>query len=100
MGQLDIQLALHGVLILIVSMVSGRWFAKAIITHKNDVAWRVVHSGGSMSGIMLVAIAGILDLVILPPLLHELLVWLLIVGIWTFLIGIILQLLPGKEGWC
>lgn len=44
MEQNIIYLALNGVLILIVSLVSGRWFSKAIISSGNDVAWRDVHS--------------------------------------------------------
>jgi hypothetical protein len=98
MGNLKIQLALHGTLILAVSMVSGRWFSKAIKAGKSEVAWRVVHSGGSMGGVALIAVAGVFDLVSLPETLLKVFVWVLILGMWVFLVGMIAAAVTGQRG--
>jgi hypothetical protein len=54
------QLLLHGIIILFIGVVSGYAFSKAIQNHpEKQVAWRVVHSGGSMAGIMLMAFGSV-----------------------------------------
>jgi hypothetical protein len=54
------QLILHGIIILFIGVVSGYAFSKAIQNQpEKQVAWRVVHSGGSMAGIMLMAFGSV-----------------------------------------
>lgn len=48
---------LNGFIALFVSVIAGYAFAKAIkSTPDREVAWRVVHSGGSVAGIMLMTL--------------------------------------------
>jgi len=54
---LALQLALHGSIVLLSGLVGGLFFARAITMHRGEVAWRVVHAGGSSAGAMLLAIA-------------------------------------------
>jgi hypothetical protein len=93
-----IYLAFHGVLVLLVSLVSGRWFAKAIIIRGNDVAWRVVHSGGSMGGIMLIAFSSLLPIIVLPRWATTLFIWLIILGTWLFIIAMLTAAITGERG--
>ncbi|MCK5387251.1 MAG: hypothetical protein KAJ39_08690 [Gammaproteobacteria bacterium] len=93
-----IYLAFHGVLILTVSLVSGGWFAKAIITKGNEVAWRVVHSGGSMGGIMLIAFSSLVPVMVLPQWAETLFVWSIILSAWLFIIAMIVAAITGERG--
>lgn len=53
-------LAINGIIILFEGVMGGFWFASAIKRQTGrEVAWRVVHSGGSMGGIMLMAFAAV-----------------------------------------
>ncbi len=98
MEQSAVYLAFHGVLVLIVSLVSGRWFSKAIITGGNDVAWRVVHSGGSMGGIMLIAFSSLVPIIVLPQWASTLFIWLMILGTWLFIIAMLIAAITGERG--
>lgn len=98
MEKFSIYLALHGVLVLVVSLVSGRWFSKAINTAGNEVAWRVVHSGGSMGGIMLIAFSSLMPIIELPQWGVELFVWTIIIGTWLFIIAMVVAAITGERG--
>lgn len=98
MEQNTIYLAFNGVLVLIASLVSGRWFSKAIKSGGNDVAWRVVHSGGSMGGIMLIAFSSLIPLLVLPKLGSTLFVWFTISGTWFFIIAMTSAAITGERG--
>jgi len=98
MERYSVYLALHGVLALTVSMVCGRWFSKAIITQGNEVAWRVVHSGGSMGGIMLIAFSSLIPLVQLSNTLISFFVYAIITGTWLFILAMITAAVTGERG--
>ncbi len=57
MTPLTLQFALHGSITLILGLIGGLFFARAIKLKRGEVAWRVVHAGGSSAGAMLLAIA-------------------------------------------
>lgn len=57
MTPLALQFALHGSIALLAGLIGGLFFARAIKQHRGEVAWRVVHAGGSSAGAMLLAIA-------------------------------------------
>lgn len=98
MEQDVIYLAIHGVLVLVVSLISGRWFSKAITSGGNEVAWRVVHSGGSMGGIMLIAFASLIPHLVLPMWAVSLFMWSIILGTWLFIIAMIVAAITGDRG--
>ncbi|HEX2598565.1 MAG TPA: hypothetical protein VHL05_07320 [Terriglobales bacterium] len=54
---LALQFALHGSIALLLGLIGGLFFARAIKTRHGEVAWRVVHAGGCAAGAMLLAIA-------------------------------------------
>lgn len=57
MTPLALQFALHGSIALMSGLIGGLFFVRAIKQHRGEVAWRVVHAGGSSAGAMLLAIA-------------------------------------------
>jgi uncharacterized membrane protein len=91
-------LILNGVLVLFVSVVGGFAFAKAIKSSpEREVAWRVVHSGGSMAGIMLLAFAGIWQYISIGNYEH-IVAWSLIVSTQFMVVGMFLAAISGKRG--
>ncbi|HSY62600.1 MAG TPA: hypothetical protein VK796_12030 [Cytophaga sp.] len=93
-------LILNGVLTLFVSVVGGFAFAKAIKSNPGrEVAWRVVHSGGSMAGIMLMVFGCAWHYIVLGK--YECLIgWSLIVSTELMVIGMFLAAITGKRGLC
>jgi hypothetical protein len=93
------QLILHGIVVLFIGVVSGYAFSKAIQNQpEKQVAWRVVHSGGSMAGIMLMAFGAVwekLQLTAMPG------IWLgigLLFSTYVLLAGMILAAITGQRG--
>lgn len=57
MTPLALQFALHGSIALMLGLIGGLFFARAIRLRRAEVAWRVVHAGACSAGAMLLAIA-------------------------------------------
>jgi len=91
-------LILNGVLTLFVSVVGGFAFAKAIKSNPEcELAWRVVHSGGSMAGIMLLVFGCCWQYIYLG--MFEYAVgWSLIVSTELMVVGMFLAAITGKRG--
>lgn len=66
MDSLTKQLVLHGSLVLLAGFIGGFFFARAIRRSEGEVAWRVVHSGASMAGVTLIALAPVAPQLGLP----------------------------------
>jgi hypothetical protein len=98
MDQLAVHFALHGAVVLASGLVGGLLFARAIKAGRGEVAWRVVHSGGSMAGVMLLAVASALRYVTLPPLALALLAWTLIGGTYLLVVGMVVAAVTGGRG--
>jgi hypothetical protein len=89
---------LSGFVALFVSVIGGYAFAKAIkSTPDREVAWRVVHSGGSMAGIMLMVLGCAWQYIHLGS--YEYLIGcLLIVSTYLLLIAMFIAAITGKRG--
>lgn len=98
MEWLSQQLVLHGSLVLLTGFLGGMFFARAIKRGKGEVAWRVVHAGASMAGIMLIALAPVIPQLGLPPWAANLIAWSLIIGTEAFVVGMILAAFSGHRG--
>jgi hypothetical protein len=95
---MEYYLILNGVITLYMSVVAGYAFARVIkYKPQNEVAWRVVHSGGSMAGIMLLAFAGIWKYLSLG-IYESLIGWLLIISTQILVIGMFMAAITGKRG--
>jgi hypothetical protein len=91
-------LAINGVIVLFTGLVGGYAFSKAIQKKpEREVAWRVVHSGGSMAGIMLLALAAswkILDFKGYSPLFAMG----IIISTHLFMVAMFAAAITGKRG--
>lgn len=92
------QLVLHGSLVLLVGFVGGCFFARAIKVGQGEVAWRVVHSGSAMAGIMLIALGPALLQLALPLWAAQVTTWTLILGTELFVVGMVLAAFSGGRG--
>lgn len=91
-------LILNGVIVLYASVVGGYAFAKAIKTNpEREVAWRVVHSGGSMAGIMLIAFGAAWNYIQLGVY-EKPIVWSIIISTYLMVVGMFLAAITGKRG--
>lgn len=89
---------LHGAIVLWTGLAAGYFHARAIKTGKNEVAWRVVHSGGSMGGTMLLAMAWPLRFVVLPGWGVDAFAWTLLGGTYLLIAGMIIAAVTGERG--
>ncbi len=89
---------LNGVIVLYASVVGGYAFRKAINNNpEKEVAWRVVHSGGSMAGIMLIVFGCAWKYIALGKY-EYFLGWSLIVSTQLLVIGMFAAAITGKRG--
>lgn len=98
MEWLSQQLVLHGSLVLLVGFIGGCFFARAIKRGQGEVAWRVVHSGSSMAGVMLIALGPAMPQLALPAWGAQVIAWTLILGVELFVVGMILAAVSCQRG--
>ena len=98
MDKLAIHLALHGALVLTVSVFGGLLLHRAILKNKNVAGWHLLHAGGSARGILLIALAAIIHLPALPFWQLSTLTWLIIFFVWTSTLAMIIVALSGERG--
>lgn len=98
MENLALHLAFHGALVLTVILVAGLFLYRAILRKGNVAGWHLLHAGGSGRGILLIALAGMIHLLVLPPLLLSAFVWLMVFFVWTSVLAMILVAITGEQG--
>lgn len=98
MEKLATHLALHGVTVLLVSTIGGMFLYRAISNKKHEAGWHLLHAGGSARGIMLIALAAIIDIPVLPFWQLSTLSWLIIFFVWTSTLAMILVAITGERG--
>jgi hypothetical protein len=98
MDRLAILLALHGALVLTVSIFGGLFLYRSILKNQNEAAWHLLHSGGTARGIMLIALAAIIHIPALPLWQLSTLVWLIIFFTWTSMLAMIIAAVSGERG--
>lgn len=89
---------LHGSIALWTGLVGGYFHAGAIKAGRNEVPWRIVHSGGCMAGIMLLALAWPLRFLDLPDWGMTLFAWTLIGGNYLLLLGMVIAACSDERG--
>ena len=98
MDKLAIHLSLHGAVVLTISVFGGLFLYQAIFKKKNEAGWHLLHAGGTARGIMLIALAAIIDLPVLPAWLLSIIVWLTIFFVWTSVFAMIIVAVTGERG--
>ncbi|MCB0353304.1 MAG: hypothetical protein KDD64_07270 [Bdellovibrionales bacterium] len=90
--------ALQGALALFVAFIGGIFFARAIVRGQREVAWRVVHSGGAVAGVMLIALGWVVHLLVLPSWALTLFAFLISSATWAFIVGMVIAAVTGERG--
>jgi hypothetical protein len=98
MDSLAIHLALHGALVLTVALVAGLLLYRSILRNGNVAGWHLLHSGGSGRGVLLIALAGMFQLIALPPSLLSALAWLMVFFVWTSVLAMSIVAVSGEHG--
>ena len=98
MNQLALIVALNGALVLLVSLVAGMFLYLAILHRRDEAAWHLLHAGGSGRGVMLLALAALVEY---PALSFELLsaaIWMILFFVWTSMLAMATRALSGERG--
>ena len=98
MDALAIHLVLHGTLVLMVSLFGGLLLYRVLLKDKNPATWHLVHAGGTVRGVLLIALAAIIPLLGLPLSQVSLFVCLMIISIWASMVAMILAAVSGERG--
>jgi hypothetical protein len=93
-----IHLALHGVMVLTVSVVGGLLLYRSILKDTNRADWHLLHAGGSARGILLIALAGVIDVVDLKSWQMATAVWFVIHFAWTSTLAMLIRAYSGETG--
>jgi uncharacterized membrane protein len=95
---LIIYLALNGVLVLTVSLIAGLFLYLAIRDDREQAAWHLLHAGGTGRGVMLLALAAIIEYPVLSSWQLASVVWLVIIFTWTSMFAMGIRAVSGERG--
>lgn len=98
MDRLVIILALNGVLVLSISLVAGMFLYLAILRDRDQAAWHLLHAGGTGRGVMLLALAALIQYPVLTESLASIAVWLIIFFVWTSMLAMGIRAISGERG--
>ncbi len=98
MNNLAVHLALHGILILLVSVFGGLLLYRSILKHTNHADWHLLHAGGSARGILLIALAGIIPLLELASWEITTAMWFIIYFAWTSTLAMLIRAMSKEKG--
>ena len=98
MNQLALYLALNGALVLVISMVAGLFLYLSILHGRDQAAWHLLHAGGSGRGVMLLALAALVEYPALPQWLMTLAAWGIIFFVWTSMLAMSIRAIRGDRG--
>lgn len=98
MERLAIYLALHGAIVLTVSLGAGLLLHKAVRLDRPVNAWHLAHAGVSGRGVMLIALAAITPWVALPPAQLSAFVCLILTFVWTSTTAMVIAAATGDRG--
>jgi len=93
-----IHLALHGVAVLVVSLVAGLLLYRTILKGNDVASWHLVHASVAARGVMLLALASVLSLPDLTSGQRALVAWLMIFFVWTSTVAMITRAVSGQRG--
>jgi len=95
---LRLQLAIHGLAVLTVSVVAGLILWRVLRREADGADWHLVHASGSVRGVLLIALAAIIHLPVLPGWLLAAVAWQIVFFAWTSLLAMIIRALSGQRG--
>jgi hypothetical protein len=98
METLALHLALHGLAVLTLSTAGGLLLYRVILRNTNQAQWHLLHAGGTARGILLVALAGVIDLPRGSQSEIALGAWLMIIFVWTTTMAMLIAAATGRRG--
>ena len=98
MENLAVHLVLHGILILIVSVLGGLLLYRSILKNTKPADWHLLHAGGSARGILLIALASIIPLLDLASWQIATAAWFIIYFAWTSTLAMLIRAISGDKG--
>jgi hypothetical protein len=98
MERVSLHLALHGMSVLVVSIVAGLVLWRVLYRDRDGGHWHLVHASGSVRGVLLIALAAVIDRPALPEWLAATAAWLFILFAWTSVVAMILRAITGDPG--
>ena len=98
MDNLAIHLALHGILVLTVSVAGGLLLYRSILRDTNQADWHLLHAGGSARGILLIALAAVVALVDLKSWQVAAAAWFVIYFAWTSTLAMLIRAHSRETG--
>ena len=98
MDRIALHLALNGALVLTVSLFAGLFLYLAIRNDREQAAWHLLHAGGTGRGVMLLALAAIIDYPDLPMWQLSTTAWLFIIFSWTSMVAMTIRAVTGERG--
>jgi hypothetical protein len=91
MNPLTIQLTLHGAIVILVGLLAGIPYGRAITSKEDENkvrGWRVAHSGLAMGGTMMIAFSAVLSNLKLDPIFSSIFVWSTVISGYGFCIAL------------
>ena len=98
MERLALILALNGATVLLLSLVAGMFLYLAILHSREQAAWHLLHAGGTGRGVMLLALAALIEYPALSPLLLEAAVWMIVFFVWMSMLAMAIRAVCGDRG--
>ena len=98
MEKIAVHLALHGVIVLTISLVAGLLLYRAILRKEDVASWHLVHASVAARAVMLLALAAIIHLPALPLWLLSTAAWLAIAFVWTSTSAMVIRAVSGQRG--
>ncbi len=98
MEALSIHLALHGLLVLLVSVLGGVVLWRVLLKREYGPQWHLLHAGGTVRGVLLIALAAVIPVLPFSLLLVSTTVWLMIVSIWASIAAMLIAAITGDRG--
>ncbi len=98
MDRLVIILALNGTLVLVVAMLAGLFLYRSILKQQDPAAWHLLHAGGSGRGVMLLALAALVEYPDLPSSQLSLAIWLILFFVWSSMLAMGIRAVTGARG--
>lgn len=98
MDRLAVVLALHGVLVLTVSIAAGLFLYGVLLRNTREGPWHLVHAGGTVRGVLLIALAPILHWLPLPLWQLAAFTWVIVVSVWASMFAMLIAAATGQRG--
>lgn len=98
MDELVIILALNGALVLTLGMIAGLFLYLSILNDRDSAAWHLLHAGGTGRGVMLLALAALIERPALTQELATTAAWLIMFFVWTSMLAMGIRAISGDRG--